>query len=280
MGTLELAGLTRDEAIAFAAACIASVEQPKQDALWAQAVVALESMAVRKLSVSMQPLTIVAGAETQVPAATSDRHHVVRARASPALGQGFAIQLGSQPIRELTEQLAGLGTDHNRAYEICHESDGYLERMRRALSAHTPPAPNWASAPAAISVAACALIGGWDEANEQDQAVVSEISGVAHDAFAHALTPFAAGEAPLCKKVGTVWKVVSRESALGLLESYLTAPQLQAFLKSSRVVLLDPDPRFELPPEERWLANVRGKSRKYSEPLREGLSRGLILLCQ
>src|SRR5262249_38495010 len=44
------------------------------------------------------------------------------------------------------------------------------------------------------------------------------------------------------------------------------------------IVLGEPDPRFELPQEERWFASIRGKVRAYSASLRSGLATTLALL--
>ena len=77
---------------------------------------------------------------------------------------------------------------------------------------------------------------------------------------------------------GGVWLVVARRDAWLLLRRYLTIDDLKRFDEVVLEVLGDLDPKFELPPGERWLASIQGKVLKYSDRIREGLAETLAAL--
>lgn len=270
---VEISATTVAEATAFVGACIDSLPEHERDSLWARAIWVDSNAGLRTIAVSDRPLIVVASGE--LPGAGT-QHHFVKVSASRGSGAGNAIELGTQPVSALVEYLAKQGLDRNDAYERCQEAGGYLERVRHTLLAVAPAVPEWVAPAVGVTVAATILIGEWDESYETDKAIVSAIAGVEYEQFIRAVTPFQSGPSPLISRAGTVWKVYARPTAWKLLEPSLTTRQLEVFLQSARDVLLEPDPRFELAPEERWMANVHGKRRAHSSHLRNGLAAGLL----
>ncbi|MDA8325670.1 MAG: hypothetical protein M0033_05565 [Nitrospiraceae bacterium] len=270
---IEIAATTVDEAAAFVGACIESRPEQERDSLWARAIWVDSSAGLRALAVSDRALIVIASSELSV---TGTQHHFVAANTSCSGGAGNSIDLGPQPVSALVEYLAKQGLDRNDAYGRCQEAGGYLERVRHTLLAVTPAVPEWAVPAVGVTVAAAILIGEWDESYEPDEAIVSAIAGVDYEQFICAVTPFQSGPAPLISRAGTVWKVYARPTAWKLLEPLLTTRQLEVFLQSTHDVLLESDPRFDLAPEERWMANFHGKRRLHSDHLRNGLADGLL----
>jgi len=82
---------------------------------------------------------------------------------------------------------------------------------------------------------------------------------------------------PLSLKNGT-WTVVKRRELWQTLGESLFDEHLDRFKQMVVDVLKEPDPRFELPPEERYAASIRGKVLKHSHALRKGLAESLALL--
>lgn len=270
---VEISATTVAEATAFVGACIDSLPEHERDSLWARAIWVDSNAGLRTIAVSDRPLIVVASGE--LPGAGT-QHHFVKVSASRSSGAGNAIELGTQPVSALVEYLAKQGLDRNDAYERCQEAGGYLERVRHTLLAVAPAVPEWVVPAVGVTVAATILIGEWDESYETDKAIVSAIAGVEYEQFVRAVTPFQSGPLPLISRAGTVWKVYARPTAWKLLEPSLTTRQLEEFLQSAHDVLLEPDPRFDLAPEERWMANVHGKRRAHSGHLRNGLVGGLL----
>lgn len=270
---IEISATTVTEATAFVGACIESLPEHECDSLWARAIWMDSSAGFRTIAISDRPLIVITSGELPV---TGTQHHLVRACTTRGSGIGNAIELGAQPISALVEYLAKQGLDRNDAYERCQEAGGYLERVRHTLLAVALAVPEWAAPAVGVTVAAAILIGEWDESYEMDKAIVSAIAGIEYEQFIRAVTPLQSGPSPLISRAGTVWKVYARLTAWKLLEPSLTTCQLEMFLQSAQDVLLEPDPRFELPPNERWMASVHGKRRVHSIHLRNGLAGGLL----
>jgi hypothetical protein len=269
---IEISATTVAEGAAFVGACIESLPEQERDSLFARAIWVDSSAGLRVIAVSDRPLIVVASGEVTI---ARTQHHFIRVCTSRGSAAGNAIELGAQPISALVEYLAKQGLDRNDAYERCQNAGGYLERVRHTLLV-APSVPQWAASAGAVTVAAAILIGEWDESYEPDKEIVSAIAGVQYEQFIRAITPFQFGPSPLITRAGTVWKVYARPTAWKLLEPSLTKRQLEVFLQSAQDVLLEPDPRFELAPEERWMANVHGKRRAHSSHLRSGLAGGLL----
>jgi hypothetical protein len=273
---IDISATTAMEAMTFIGACIDSLPEVERDSLWAKTICVETPKSLRTLAASDRPLVLVVSDQAIAISNAATLHHIVRPHRGLAGTSSNSLELGSQPIRSLVDYFAGKGLDRNEAYQLCHEAAGHLERIRRPLLAVPPPRPEWSHAPTSVVVAAICLIGAWDESNDADRSIVSNTSAVSYEDFVRAITPFQTGPEPLVNRAGTVWKIHSRETAWKHLEGSLTARQLETFLESVEAVLLDDDPRFELEPSERWMANAHGKKRLHSAQIREGLVGGLV----
>ena len=86
------------------------------------------------------------------------------------------------------------------------------------------------------------------------------------------------GDDPPVRKVGSIWQVVSRQDMWQQLAPFLTTRILEKFGQIAVEVLREPDPRYKLKPEERWLANIHGKVFKHSETIRKHIAEMLVML--
>lgn len=270
---LEIAATTHEEAAVFVGACIHSLPEADRDSLWARSIWIDSADTLPLIAVSARLLVVVVPGD--IPTG-STRHHWIRAVAGRSSGAPNSLELGAQPISALIDFVTAQGLERNDAYQRCQEAGGHLERVRRTIFATKAPRPEWASPSTGVSIAASILIGEWDESVNADKATVAAIAGVDYEQFVRAITPFVHGPSPLVTRAGTVWKVYNRSNAWRYLEQALTTQQLEAFLAAAHDVLLEADPRFELAPEERWMANVHGKKRNHSGHLRTGLAQGLV----
>lgn len=275
--TIELEALTDQEGAAFVGACIQSMPSDRQDGLWARAIWLEDARSFRAVASSCEGhLLVLATAISTLPA-EARRHWVIRINTAGAAGRA-EIVLGEQPMAALIEFVEGQGVDRNEAFRRCYDAAARLERVRRGFMVATPSPPTWSCGAVAPSVAAAILIGAWDEASADDQALVAEIAGVPYAQFASAISAWTQGTDPLVTRAGSEWKVHDRLGAWRRLEPYLVTPQLEALAKATETVLLEPDPRFDLAPEERWLANMHGKHRRFSSSLRQGLAEALVIM--
>ena len=74
------------------------------------------------------------------------------------------------------------------------------------------------------------------------------------------------------------WRVVERKKLWQELGSKIFDRHLKKIKQCAVTVLSEHDPQFDLPPDERYAANIYGKVLKYSTELRRGLAETLALL--
>jgi len=107
---------------------------------------------------------------------------------------------------------------------------------------------------------------------------MAHLSGEAYHALREVLLASAAQPDAPVRRIGEKWLTVARADSWSLLAGFLTQPELDRFREIAIRVLREPDPKFELPPEERYAAAVHGKVLMHSNDLRDGVAETLALL--
>ena len=140
------------------------------------------------------------------------------------------------------------------------------------------PMTDWSQHPDATYLALAALIGAWDEKGQSDPDTIAQLLDISYDEWLNkAREILHTPDSPLSLKNGT-WKVVNRDELLRLLGSRILDQNLDTFKSLAVSTLNEPDPAFELPVEERYMANIHGKVLDCSHVLRMGIAEGLAIL--
>jgi addiction module HigA family antidote len=176
--------------------------------------------------------------------------------------------------------LAAMGFDDDRIERLRHESGQSLTVLRRRLSSipeiRTPP---WAAAAeVAKRLIPLVLVGAWDSKSDADQAVLDGIGAGEREDIERTVGQLLAEEQSPVWSVGQFRGVVSKVDAFYAVRSHVTAADLKRFFQLARTVLSEDDPALDLPEDQRWAANLHGKSRKHSKALRLSLCETLVLL--
>ncbi len=172
-----------------------------------------------------------------------------------------------------------MGLSETRARALTRKTARKLPIMRRFLIEEAGgPVPAWASLDAHDTLASLILVGQLDEDNENDRAVVGEIARRPYGEVAREITALMRGDDSPVTKVGSQWRLFSHEEAWHLLAPRLTADEVQRFEEAATEILSAASPEFELPIEERYLANIHGKVLPHSQTLRAGVARTLALM--
>ena len=140
---------------------------------------------------------------------------------------------------------------------------------------HQKPKTDWITHPNAIDLALATLIGSWNEQNPNDIEIIQQFLGV--DWQNKVRTILNTPDSPLSVKNG-IWEIQQQDELLSQLGSQLFDNNIEQFQSLAIRVLQEKDPAFELPVEDRYMANIRGKKTKYSKTLRNGMANGLALL--
>ena len=177
--------------------------------------------------------------------------------------------------------LEEIGLPRDAIDRLGHESGHSLTVLRRRL-ANVPAVqtPQWAAdAETATRLVPFLLAGAWSAANQSDQTILTLLAGEANypsvEKTFQALT--ALDDAPVWS-VGTYRGIVSKLDLLFAIGGVLTEHDMRHFLDVAHLVLSEDDPSLDLPEEDRWAANIYGKTREISATLRQSISETLVLL--
>ena len=138
--------------------------------------------------------------------------------------------------------------------------------------------PEWAQRTDVAELAIAQLLGTWDENSQADKAIAEQVSGNVYGEWIGKMREITLRPGtPLMQRDG-IWKIVSRYEGWYALGPRLFDDHLDRMKDAAISVLRERDPKFELPPEERYAASIHGKVMKHSHALRKGLAESLALV--
>jgi len=126
--------------------------------------------------------------------------------------------------------------------------------------------------------AVAVLLGSWRESSDTDRSVIETLSGTEYSVWVGKIRDVLLQPATPVKLKDGKWSLTQRKELWDKLGPRLFDDHLDRFLKIVVDLLRERDPRFELPPDERYMANIHGKILTHSPFLRKGLAESLALL--
>ena len=122
------------------------------------------------------------------------------------------------------------------------------------------------------------LLGSWNEKKDADIAVANQLLNEEYSSWILKIRELLhVPQSPVTLKNG-LWYINKRKELWQALGTRLFDNNLDEFKQCAVTVLTERDPRFELPPEERYTASIHGKVLTHSENLRKGFAESLALL--
>lgn len=189
--------------------------------------------------------------------------------------------LGTLSYDAFDAALSEMGFNRDETDRLSHESGRSITVLRRRLSnTEAIRTPSW-STDSRFSrlLTPVALAGSWDSRSQSDQDVLQLIGAKeTYDDIEHGQLELLNLEDSPVWNVGAYRGVVSKIDALFAICKKITPAEIERFMEISELVLSEDDPALDLPEEERWMANIHGKKRDISGPLREGISETLVLI--
>jgi hypothetical protein len=275
---LSLRAYSSEEAIAFFASLVARQDDLVRERTRSRAVVVTTPEAWRGVAGGNPPLILIAPPAIGSPQQAVRRgHHVLVAYGNDAGGLPVDVDLPRPGRRELEAALAAMGVPDGRARQLACESKGQITALLDLLGPGPVCNPPWATPAAAPALVPLLLAGAWSQA-EGDAEAVAQLAHASPEELARLLARWANEADPPVRLVSGVWQWLSRKRAWPHLSRYITANHLAAFRQAVTTVLGEIDPGLDLPAEERWLAPLHNRARRYSGHLREGLAEGLAIL--
>lgn len=216
--------------------------------------------------------------DPDVTAAMEHNHHVVVPVDRDDVVRGNSINLRAPDRQGAQTALERVGIAGDQADELAALARRSMPSLVRKLAREPRFArPPWIRPPESAVFASLTLIGRWT-ANEDDRDLVERIVGKPWDEIERTLLHWRKSDDPPLVLSDTEWHLASPDEAYLLLGDSLTTTDLSRWHGLVVDVLLEADPRLELPPDEQPMARILGKVRRYSAAVRRGLAQGIALL--
>ena len=276
---LSVQGESPDEAVAFLYAAIGQLPDEYRVQYYARCLISDAPDAARSLGDSLSPLIIVLeDPEPGLARVLAERGHHLFAAYGPDAGVGDRVLQLSRPPRDALEfALTNMGLAEDQARNLARDSARSLAVLRRLIPSAPGKIPDWATATPPRSLVAALLAGAWDEDVDGDRIMLERLAGETYETVSAELAPLVGTLDRPLRKAGSVWKVASPRDAWFRLSRQISPADFERFERVAHDVLASRDPRFDMDPDDRWLANLRGVRPQYSEYLRRGLGETLIL---
>ena len=276
-----LQGHTREEAIAFVAALAITEGEGMETVLLSRALVVKSENAWASLVGQKLPLVLIRAFDGNVSpqVATNRGHHVLTPMNANEEPKGNGVSLPALGRDETVNALTEMGLSETRARSLSRKTARRLQIIRRFLIEEAGgPKPDWAAPDVQSILPSLILIGAWDESNENDKDVVSEIAGRPYEEVEREVVELTRADDSPVTKIGSRWRFLSHDDAWHLLAPRLTSAAVDRFEEAATKVLGAENPEYEMPLAERPFAGIRGKAVPHSHSLREGIAQSLALM--
>lgn len=275
---ITITGDDRKEAIAFA---LATLMQAEADDLLDRTLVLTRLDAALGTRSTVPPILIVDLPEGQ-EADVGDRSKIVlvRSYAKGRLPERADVELSYIGSEAFKKRLQEMGLGEEEAERRAKETGHSITVLRRRLSDDPEvQRPVWARDDEAWSLLPFALAGSWLDGDRNDDETALSLLAERPIAELHQERDrlLRLEDAPLAR-YGAVNVVVSQVDALFALGPFVRSQDLDRFFEVVPEVLGERDPALDLPRDEWWMANIRGKGRPYSSALISGIGDALCIL--
>ena len=187
------------------------------------------------------------------------------------------IRLGSPSKSQIEESLKEANFPEARARELGGIGGGRISALRRHLLGleSVPPYVKWDTA---RQLAQAGLACQWNAKNPADLRAMEQLVGKGYREWIEILRPGTLrSDSPLIQ-TDEKWRFVPRGEAWSTLGSLITDEDLDRLKTTAVSVLSEHDPKFDLPKEERFMANIHGKVLTHSGLIRKGIAETLALI--
>jgi hypothetical protein len=269
------------EAVYFVCAAIAGLDESEREAVESRCIIVESLDAWRMLRDAETPAILLVDpavtlASEEIARAVSHGHHILVA-VEPAylLLPGFELQRSNQ--YDLSRALEECGYESVKAEQLARAAGGSLAILKNLLD-RSKTKPAWVEELDSNVVTACLLLGGWDSAVDADRAAFEKLARKPYAECEPELQRMALSENPLLLHADNKWRLISRDHAWSVLQGQVSAASISEFSTLATETLVDDDPRYDLPEDERPYASLRGHDPRYSGTIKKHVAESLALL--
>ncbi|ABN07151.1 hypothetical protein Mlab_0982 [Methanocorpusculum labreanum Z] len=220
--------------------------------------------------------------EEKLISEANSREHSVIYSGKPSqnsITNSYTSTLPDIPPEYISTELDKLGYGKLEAFYFAYKCFGNPSNLRTLISGY-PISPTWNLGNIDVNtiLSAC-LFGKWDGSYEGDRKIISDFVKKPYEDWIREITNalLQSPQIPIYEE-NNVWKVTRKLEIWDLIWERVRAEQIQQFCKQAVQVLQEIDPKYELEPNERYMASILTKSPTYSSTLREGVADTLAFL--
>ena len=265
-----------DDGLAFAACAMMAQEPDAAEPMLSRSLLVHDGTSLRRLDQTSSLLILLPYEEQlQREANLVENHHVVF-----VVTDGDAdIELPPHDHLTLRSALHQAGVpDENldRFVRAGARSLRALQRVARRFGQVDPD--QWSTVLTNPALRRAWLAGAWNQLRSGDVEVVEALADESNESLRELLETETRQADPIFTRVGATWAVAAPEDSWRTARLSIREGDLEKLEFAVQTVLGAVDPRLELPPENRWSAEIYGKTRVHSTDLRGGLARSVALL--
>ena len=282
---LRIETLFPDEAIDFIIAVIESLQINEQYSFSGRCIILDNSDIWKNMCSLPDHYILIAKSNLDLDGAGADLRNfantygksVIFSTTPSAYTHGNSINLPEMSPHQLSQNLIKCGYPEERARQIAEKCRGKITSLKRLLM-DLSASPDWSRSDAASDLAIASLIGQWNANETGDIEAVTGILGKEYGEWIRVIRSTTLIPDPPLTQQNEKWHFISRFEGWQNLGKFLSNDDLVRFSSFAIKVLKEKDPKFDLPKDERWIADTRGKKKKYSEFLLRGLAETLALM--
>ena len=265
-----------DDGLAFAACSMMMMGPDNSEPMLAKSLLVHDGVTLRRLERTSSLLILLPYEEhLQRDAHLIDNHHVVFVITDPDGDAEVELPpLDHLALRSALKEAGVPDADLDRYMRAGNKS---LVALRRVSTQSRDPEA-WGADLADRPIRRAWLAGAWSQTRSGDAEAMDALTETGGDELEERLTAAIRQPDPLFTRVGATWAVAAPEDSWRVARQLISDRDLDSLERAIQTVLGAVDPRLELPAEDRWLAEIHGKSRIHSSDLRKGLGRSLALL--
>ena len=267
-----------EEVIAFAIAAIRKADTETRKYLEARTLVIDTNDAAQQLANRTDLVFLLRGSALNMSGLLGRRAPTIIPVGRDQAHTRDANLLKRPQFHELAESLKTMGLVENRAEHLARACGRSVTILGRQVHSANYVPPGWSTDRQLVPAL---LAGGWSTQSQADLLALQALTDhPSYGAFEKHLLSYVRKEDSPLDREGDVWQMRAPVDAFVHLGSLISGDDLKKFEAVVTTVFSEVDPSFDLPPDERFYAGLKGKKFKHSEWLRKGLATTLLLIAE
>lgn len=199
---------------------------------------------------------------------------------TPVFGKSV-LELRPRTRDTLSKCLQEAGLEYSKAYSLLSDTHGLYSQMKKQIfRGEYLRTPAWMVGISEKAKKTCLLIGSWEEI-EGDKLIIESLYEDSYDKFIEEVLPYAKGEDPLIymvKRNGSLsYYLASIENIWSCINVLINEKIWKSFITVLSEVINESENLFTYDSNERLLAQFKGERLFFSETIRKGMLKTLLI---